>query len=186
MKSLLQDGDQKINADSDPDLGFDGVWRCSVKGLDSQMLLDPAEEEFHLPALLVNIGDGYGGNGKNIGQVDKTLLGVHVHVGHPAQGLRIGISGFLVCENNALIGTKPQRFVHFLRIEAAAPKIALGANHEESGKEIHGIKPRKVYVSAIDGDDGIFFQGENIQHVDIVYLAGSQADKCRNGSPQIE
>ncbi len=76
MKSLLQDGDQKINADSDPDLGFDGVGRCAVKGFDSQMLLDPAEEELHLPALLVNIGDGYGRNGKDIGQVDKTLLGV--------------------------------------------------------------------------------------------------------------
>ena len=45
MKSLLQDGNQQINADSDPDLGFDGVERCSVKCFDSQMLLDPAEEE---------------------------------------------------------------------------------------------------------------------------------------------
>ena len=186
MKSLLQDCNQQINADSDPNLGFDGVGRCAVKGFDSQMLLDPSEEELYLPALLVNVGDGYGGNGKDIGQVDKTLLGVQVHVGHPAQGLRVGSSGFLACENNALIGTKPQRFVYFLRIEAAAPKIALGANHEESGKEIQGIKPRKVYVSTIDGDDGIFFQGENIQNVDIVYFAGSQADKCRNGSPQIE
>ena len=85
MKSLLQDCNQQINADSDPDLGFDGVGRCSVKGFDSQMLLDPAEEELHLPALLVNIGDGYGGNGKNIGQVDKTLLGVQVHVGGACQ-----------------------------------------------------------------------------------------------------
>ena len=138
IESLFQDSDQEINADSDPDLGFDGVGRCSVKGFDSQMLLDPAEEELHLPALLVNIGDCYGGNGKNIGQVDKTLLGVQVHVGHPAQSLRVGSSGFFVCENNPLIGTKSQRFVHFLRIEAAAPKIALGANHEESGKEIQG------------------------------------------------
>jgi len=141
MKSLLQDCNQQINADSDPDLSFDGVGRCAVKGFDSQMLLDPSEEELYLPALLVNVGDGYGGNGKDIGQVDKTLLGVQVHVGHPAQSLGIGIPGFLGCENNMLIGTKPQRFVHFLRIEAAAPKIALGANHEESGKEIQGVKP---------------------------------------------
>ena len=34
-----------LNADGDPDLGFDGVGRCAVKGFDSQMLLDPAEEE---------------------------------------------------------------------------------------------------------------------------------------------
>ena len=33
MKSLLQDRNQQINADSDPDLGFDGVGRCTVKGL---------------------------------------------------------------------------------------------------------------------------------------------------------
>jgi len=141
VESLFQDGDQQINADSDPDLGFDGVGRCAVKGFDSQMLLDPAEEELHLPALLVNIGDGYGGNGKDIGQVDKTLLGDQIHVGHPSQCLRVGCSGFLGCENNALIGTKPQCFVHFLRIEAAAPKIALGANYKESREEIHGIKP---------------------------------------------
>ena len=76
IESFFQDGNQQINADSDPDLGFDGVGRCAVKGFYSQMLFDPAEEEFHLPALLVNIGDGYGGNGKDIGQVDKTLLGV--------------------------------------------------------------------------------------------------------------
>jgi len=186
VESLFQDGDQQINADSDPDLGFDGVGRCAVKGFDSQMLLDPAEEELHLPALLVNIGDGFCGNGKDIGQVDKTFVGVQVHVGHPAQGLRVGSSGFLACEKNALIGTESQRFVYFLRIEAAVPQIALGANYKESGKEIHGIKPRKVYVSAIHGDDGIFFQREDIQDIDIVYFAGSKADKRWNGSPQIE
>ena len=84
MKSLLQDGNQQINADSDPNLGFDGIGRCTVKGFDSQMLLDPAEEELGGGGLLVNIGDGYGGNSKDIGQVDKTLFGVQVHVGHPA------------------------------------------------------------------------------------------------------
>ena len=85
-----------------------------------------------------------------------------------------------------MIGTESQRFVHFLGIESPETKIALGANYKESGKEIHGIKPRKVYVSAIHGDDGIFFQREDIQDIDIVYFAGSQADKRRNGSPQIE
>jgi hypothetical protein len=64
----------------------------------------------------------------------------------------------------------------FLKIEAAAPQIALGANYKESGKEIHGIKPRKIYVSAIHGDDGVFFQGKDIQDIDIVYFAGSQVD----------
>jgi len=186
MKTLLQDGDQQINTDGNPDLGFDGVWRCPVKSFDSQMLLDPAEEEFHLPALLVNIGDSCCGNGKDIGQVNKTFVGVQIHVGHSAQCLRVGVHRFLGCQDDVLIGTKPQRFVHFLRMNAAVPQIALGTNHEESGEEIHGIKPCEIDVSAIHGDDGIFFQRQGIQDIDIVYFAGRQADKGRNGSFQIE
>ena len=74
IESLFQDGDQKVNADSDPYLGFDCIGRCPVKGFDSQMLLYPAEKEFHLPSLLVNIGDGFCRNGKYIGQIDPTSL----------------------------------------------------------------------------------------------------------------
>lgn len=69
MKSLFEDSNQQVNADGDPDLGFDGVGRYSVKSFDSQMLLDPSKEEFHLPVLFVNVGDGYGGNGKDIGEI---------------------------------------------------------------------------------------------------------------------
>jgi len=45
MKSLFQDGDQQINADGDPDLGFDDIGRCAVKGFDSEMLLDTASRD---------------------------------------------------------------------------------------------------------------------------------------------
>lgn len=64
VESLFQDSDQKVSADIDPYLGFDCIGRCSMKGFDSQMLLYPAEKEFNLPVLLVNIGDGFCRNGK--------------------------------------------------------------------------------------------------------------------------
>ena len=50
IEPFFHDGDQKVSADSDPNLGFDGIGRCPVKGFDPQVLLDPAEKEFHLPA----------------------------------------------------------------------------------------------------------------------------------------
>ena len=78
IKPLLQDGNQQIKTDGNPDLGFDGIGGCPVKGLDSQMLLDPAKEKLHLPALFVNVGDSNGGNGEDIGQEDKTLVGVQI------------------------------------------------------------------------------------------------------------
>jgi len=141
IESLFQDGNQKINADSSPYLCFDGIGRCSVKGFDSQMLLDPPEKESHLPSLLVNIGDSLCGNSKDIGQIDITFVLFQVYVRHPAQSLREGGSGFLGCEDDCLIGTEPQRFVHFPGIASPETKIALGTNHEESRKQIQCIKP---------------------------------------------
>jgi hypothetical protein len=39
------DGNQQVDRDSDPDLGFDRVFAGSIEDLDAQMLLDPLEEE---------------------------------------------------------------------------------------------------------------------------------------------
>ena len=38
---LLDDRDQDVNRDGDPELRLDGVLRGAEKGFDSQMLLDP-------------------------------------------------------------------------------------------------------------------------------------------------
>lgn len=53
MKTFLDNGCQHINGDGDPDLGLDGVFRCSVEGLDPQMLFNPFEEYLHLPTAFV-------------------------------------------------------------------------------------------------------------------------------------
>jgi hypothetical protein len=42
---LADDGDEDINRDRNPDLGLDGVLAGAVKSLDTQVLLDPFEEE---------------------------------------------------------------------------------------------------------------------------------------------
>ena len=61
MKFLFHDGHQDIDAERNPDLGFYGVIAGAVKRFDPQVLFDPAEEQFDLPALGVERGDGRGG-----------------------------------------------------------------------------------------------------------------------------
>jgi hypothetical protein len=39
-------------------LGLHGVLRCAIEGLDPQVLFDPFEEQFHLPAAFVDLGNG--------------------------------------------------------------------------------------------------------------------------------
>ena len=58
MEFCFDDGDQHAGGDSAPDLRLDGVLAGAQKALDAQVLLDPFEEEFDLPAAFVECGDG--------------------------------------------------------------------------------------------------------------------------------
>ncbi len=55
MQSFLGNGDQHVSADCDPDLRFDRVLVGAIKRLDAQVLLDPFEEKFDLPALSIQV-----------------------------------------------------------------------------------------------------------------------------------
>ena len=58
MQTFFQNGDEQINGDGGPDLGAHGVRAGAVKGFAAQMLLEPFEEEFDLPAAPKQFGDG--------------------------------------------------------------------------------------------------------------------------------
>ena len=53
LQALFHDGHQDIDRDGDPYLRLHGVLGCAEKGLDTQMLLDPLEEQLDLPPALV-------------------------------------------------------------------------------------------------------------------------------------
>ena len=71
---LFQDGDLDIDTDGDPDLGFDSVGRRTNESFDSQLLFDPFEKQVHLPATLIEQGNGKRRQLKIVGQIDEGLL----------------------------------------------------------------------------------------------------------------
>src|SRR6266851_5432380 len=75
MESLLDDGDQNIGGDSDPDLRLNAVLGSPVEGFDPQMLLDPFEKELDLPAAAVQFGDRKRGQSEIVGQEYEGLGG---------------------------------------------------------------------------------------------------------------
>jgi hypothetical protein len=58
LQALLDDGDEDIDRYRDPDLRLDRILRRTEETLDPKMLLDPLEEQFDLPAVLVERADG--------------------------------------------------------------------------------------------------------------------------------
>ena len=68
IKALLKNGDQHINGNSDPNLAFDSIFRSPKKRFDPQMLLDPFEKKFDLPAVTIQISHSLCRNDKVVGQ----------------------------------------------------------------------------------------------------------------------
>ena len=89
MQTFFQNGDEQINGDGGPDLGAHRVGRGAVKGFDAQMLLDPFEEQFDLPAATIELGNGQSRHGEVVGQEDRGFAGFGIAIADAAQ--RVGI-----------------------------------------------------------------------------------------------
>jgi hypothetical protein len=50
---FLENRDQEIGANGDPDLGFDSIFGLPEEDLDMKILLNPFEKQLYLPPLLV-------------------------------------------------------------------------------------------------------------------------------------
>ena len=88
---LADQGNQYVDADGGPDLGLDSVRRRTVESLDSQVLFDPLEEEFDLPATLVELRDGQRRQVEVVRQKDQPAAAVLVAVADIAQFMRVAL-----------------------------------------------------------------------------------------------
>jgi hypothetical protein len=71
---LAEHSEQQEGDEGSVDLDFDGVFGAPDEAFDLEVLLDPLEQEFDLPALLVEGGDLVGGTGEIVGNEAQGLL----------------------------------------------------------------------------------------------------------------
>ena len=76
MQTFFGDSDEDVSGDRDPYLGLDGILAGAQESFDTQMLLDPFEEQFDLPALLVKCRDHLRLEGEIVGQKGDAFSGL--------------------------------------------------------------------------------------------------------------
>ena len=99
MKLLFDDGDQHVGHYSAPDLGLHRVLAGAQKALDAQVLFDPLEEQFDLPATLVERADRERWQRGVVGQEDQRFARLRVLEWNAPQMLRIGLGLLMPTEN---------------------------------------------------------------------------------------
>ena len=133
IQFLFDDGDQYINCDGDPDLRLYGVFGKPVKLFDTQVLLDPFEEQFDLPAAFVKLRDCCCRELKIVGKEHQTNVFFGIVVTDAAKFFRVIFAGVKVDQPDRLVALNPLGFVCGPRVNSIIFEVALGARNKEGG-----------------------------------------------------
>src|SRR5258705_9835647 len=73
LRAKLKESEDEDGDQSGPDLDVKGVLGSADEGFDTQVLFDGPEEQFHLPALPINLGNGGGSQIEPVGEEDVSF-----------------------------------------------------------------------------------------------------------------
>ena len=98
--------------DCDPHLGFDCIFGCAVKRLDTEMLFDPFKKQFHFPAMTVEVGHRLGRDDNSVGGKVIGLVVLCVMMLDEAQRLRVVGFGLPSVQHDWLVASVSCGLVH--------------------------------------------------------------------------
>ena len=149
MQTFLRDGNQQVGRYGNPYLRLYRVLAGAKKHLDAQMLLDPLEEQLHLPALAIQIGDQLGLEGKVVGQKHQSLAGV-VLDHHPAHRRGVVLARQIGRQHTGLIAQHRRGDpIHRMRVAPLEAGIAFGSCHKESFCFVNHKQSGEVQIAPV-------------------------------------
>ena len=129
---------------------------------DTQMLFDPLEKQFDLPAPLVERRDGQGARRKMISYKDQSFAGFRIDQTDAEQMLRIIPPRVETVKDDGLIEAQTCHFVDGARINPVIVHVDFGARDQEGAGLMEHTEPAKIDIAAIHhidrsglGDDQI-------------------------------
>jgi hypothetical protein len=143
----LEPDQKQVSDQGSPDLDEHSILGSAVKGFDLQVLLDPLEKEFDLPAAAVEFGYLQGRQVQAVGQKDVFLAGLRVPIVDAAQAFRV--TGL------PLRGTQPDNLVGQDRagsrpaLDHLIAGVGLEPGHEPDAGLVQAIKPGIIQISPV-------------------------------------
>ena len=186
MKLFLDDGNEDIGGYGAPDLGLHRILAGAEELLDSQMLLDPFEEQFDLPAALVQSGDSQRWQGRVVGQEYEGLARLWIFEANAPQLLGVVLGHVESIEGDTFIAHHTGSSVGRAGVHASGIHAALGSRDEESPDLMQFVQPSEVEIATIHDVKCACLDGQEVQHIDLVQLAVADVDESRNSAAQVQ
>jgi len=186
MEFFLHDSNQHIHRQGDPDLGEDRVFGGSVERFDSQVLFEPAEEEFHLPAAAIEVGYRNGRDCEVVGQEDKEFVCFGIDKLDEAQLVWIVPACVEVDEHDSLVAAKSNVAIHGSGVESPISSVAFAPGDEESGMGGDIVQTSEVEIAPVEDVERAGLDGKQVQCVHVVDLSRCDVHPAGNVPPQVE
>jgi hypothetical protein len=186
LELLVEDRDHQICADRDPYLGLHRVGAGSVVVLDSQVPLDPAEEQFDAPAHLVKHGDGECRDFEILGKEDERLACLRIEVFHPPKKHWKRIAGPFESWFPKMVAAQSGQTVHRHRVMPCELKVGLGAGDEERSGPGDQRQSDEVHIATIHQIEGSRLEEQTVEPSHIVLARTGDVDASWNRPTQID
>lgn len=184
--NFIETGYHEVNADSYPDLGAHCVLAGAEESFDSQVLFDPFEEEFYLPATLVNGCDGQGGKIEVVGEKDQSLSALGIDVTDTSQSLRVAEFPFSGAQPDRLVAAQSGCLVDRSGLQDVESRVALGSNHEVCLGLLDSEQTGEVEIAAVDYINTARLESDLIQEMHIVNRSICNAHEHRDWAGQVD
>ena len=169
-------GQQQIHAHRDPDLRHHCIARGAQKGFDLQVLLDPFEEQFNLPAFLVNCCNGAGSQMESIGKKDIMLTGFGVTVPDTSQK-DLALIGFRAGQADHLIGGDAGCSGCMAAFDDGVTGVLLLSGNEVNAFCVQVVILYVVGISAVEDDNTATGQIQFPGQIDLMYTPLGDLEK---------
>src|SRR5712692_1364243 len=150
------------------------------------MLLDPAKEQLHLPATLIELGDGERRQEKVVGKKHQAILTQSIVVMNSAKPLGVTSFGDGIVERDDLVRSQTAPLVDCLRAKPPTIESSFGPSHKEGSRLVHAVESSKIEIGTIHQINSARFPDQLVEDVDLVDLPAGDNYHRGDGAAKVQ
>ena len=165
---LIETGHHQVDADCDPDLSSHRVLGSAEKCFDAQVLFDPLEEQFDLPATFVNGWNGLCWQIEVVCQEDQALSSFGIKEADTSKFFWVVSLAFVSAQSNGLITSQTAGLVDWSRLTQAESHVTFCSDDKVGVGIFDSKESGKVKVSAVEYIDTSSFKEHLVHEVNVM------------------